>query len=277
MKSEVLQGCNIVFSGVIPLDKAPETCVFYYLISACCLSLFYIRSEVWQLAEQFGATCSHDLSRRTTHVIAARKGTSKVNSAQRRREISIVSLSWLLTSVNLWRRQPESAYTLDPGSPQGSDVVSSRNDDGPSSQNISGNLDEGEDDEEADLQDINWGDAEAEIQAFLDETDDEDSRLDSSHEDGTDGQPSEDESYSVATEGKKRPLSSSTASRSGTEVGASSPLAKRRRVAAARAGQSKLKLSESALAVEDAADSTADEGEDEDLDDFAKALEGELM
>lgn len=27
MKSEVLQGCNIVFSGVIPLDKRPETCV----------------------------------------------------------------------------------------------------------------------------------------------------------------------------------------------------------------------------------------------------------
>lgn len=212
-------------------------------------------------------------------MIAARKGTSKVNSAQRRRDISIVSLSWLLTSVNLWRRQPESAYTLDPGSPQGSDAASLRNDDGPSSQ--SGNPDDGDDeedeDEEADLHDINWGDAEAEIQAFLDETDDEDSRLDSSHEDGTDGHVSEIELYSTSAESKKRQLGSSTGSRSGNEAATGSPLAKRRRVAAARVGQSKLKLSESVLSAKDGAESTADEAEDEDLDDFAKALEGELM
>lgn len=236
----------------------------------------YRRSEIWQLAEQFGATCTQDLSRRTTHVIAARKGTLKVNNAQRRRDISIVSLSWLLTSVNLWRRQPESAYALDSGSPQDSDAASSKFGDKPSPQAGSGNVEQNEDDDETDLHEIDWGDAEAEIQAFLDETDDEDSRLDSSHED-VDGNASEDDGNNRSLEGGKRPLTSSTTPQSGPGGAVGSPLAKRRRVAAARAGQSKLKLSESAPTVEEGADGTADEGEDDDLNDFAKALEGELM
>lgn len=237
------------------------------------------RSEVWQLAEQFGATCSQELSRRTTHVVAARKGTSKVNSAQRRRDVSIVTLSWLLTSVNLWRRQPESAYTLDPGSsPQHSDVDSSHPGDRPSPRNGVDEQDASEnEDDEADLHEINWGDAEAEIQAFLDETDDEDSRVDSSLEDGLDGSSPQGDTSANPNDRKKRPLSSSTSTNPEAKAAAGSPLAKRRRVAAARAGHSKLKLSENALVPQEGGDGTTDDGEDDELDDFAKALEGELM
>lgn len=230
---------------------------------------------MWQLAEQFGAVCTRDLSKRTTHVIAARKGTSKVNSAQRRRDVSIVTLSWLITSVNLWRRQPETAYSLDPGSsPQDSDVPSFDNEEQASPQNGDGaqstgdeNEDELEEDD-ADLGDIDWGDAEAEIQAFLDETDDEDARP----VDAQDRRAVKEGSTKPSADGRKRAALPVT---QGDDAG--SPLAKRRRVAAARAGRSKLKMSESASHRDEAEAQTSDDGEDEDLDDFAKALEGELM
>jgi RNA polymerase II subunit A-like phosphatase len=242
-------------------------------------------TEVWQLAEQFGATCTKELSKRTTHVIAARKGTSKVNSAQRRRDISIVTLAWLLNSVNLWRRQPESVYLLDAGSsPQHSDGVPSTSG-YPSPSNTAGKEEGDELEDDAHFDDMDWGDAEAEIQAFLEETDDEDSRSDIF----TPEEDSLPDGTAEGTDGKKRTLSASQHSES------SSPLAKRRRVAAARVGRSKLKMSESAdapsadnaddaskggpassLLVKDASQENADT-DDDDLDDFAKALEGELQ
>lgn len=229
---------------------------------------------MWQLAEQFGATCSEDLTRRTTHVIAARKGTSKVNSAQRRRDVSIVTLSWLLTSVNLWRRQPESAYILDGGSPQPSEVASSLNDELDAAQKSLAEAPDHMPDEAEDLHDIDWGDAEAEIEAFLNETDEEDSRIEILHEDTADEHTSEDEASYSPTDGKKRSLPDSSASTSSVAVG--SPLAKRRRVAAARVGRSKLKLSQKAVGTE-GDEEVDDDAEDEELDDFARALEGELM
>lgn len=170
-------------------------------------------------------------------------------------------------------------YALEPSSPRThSDGASVHADDIPSPR--SGTSDQVADPKgDPEFNAIDWGDAEAEIQAFLDETDDEESRVESSAEDGGDGQASgAEDSGSTIAERKKRSLSSSGRSSGDNTVG--SPLAKRRRVAAARAGQSKLKLSESAAAVEDGSlDESEDgeDGEDEDLDDFAKALEGELM
>lgn len=171
-----------------------------------------------------------------------------------------------------------------------------------------------EDDEDAGLHDIDWGDAEAEINAALDETDDDD--------DGTRSVDMNDEvsdAESTASSGgvRKRPRLSSTPS--STSVSGESPLAKRRKVAAARAGKSKLKMSDSidlssetstpapvqlntlATSIKDeivsstvSSSTSSDSGsiildgieaggdgeggtdEDEDLDDFAKALEGEL-
>lgn len=157
---------------------------------------------------------------------------------------------------------------LDSGSPQHSQVGPALAEDADAVQKDLGEVPGDNTDEDEDLQEIDWGDAEAEIQAFLDETDDEDSQ----HVDTIDGHTSDEEASGGLTEHKKRALttSSTSAETSG------SPLAKRRKMAAARAGQSKLKLSRSAEAEEDG-DETGDEGEDEELDDFAKALEGELM
>jgi hypothetical protein len=53
IKRTVLGGLHIVFSGIIPNNHgSPET------------------TEIWKLAESFGASCHHNLGRQITHVVA---------------------------------------------------------------------------------------------------------------------------------------------------------------------------------------------------------------
>ena len=170
---------------------------------------------------------------------------------------------------------------------------------------------------------VDWGDAQAEIEAFLHDegTDDDDDGMASGNntadESETDSQAGRGATEAV---GKKRQRSSPASSTSSSASVSSrsradaagfstsgpsgeSPLAKRRKVAAARIGHSKLKMSESIDALEagttvstssassvrsnspaaiskDAGGGTVtsdeEEDDDDDLDDFAKALEGEL-
>lgn len=54
LKHKVLEGINIVFSGIIPLFQDPS------------------HNEFWILAAQFGATCSKDINANTTHLIASK-------------------------------------------------------------------------------------------------------------------------------------------------------------------------------------------------------------
>lgn len=242
------------------------------------------------MAEQFGAHCGTDITKRTTHVVAVKRGTSKVNQAARRKDVFIVTLSWLLQSVNLWRKEPESAYLLETGStigdgdpalPDDSDSISMHSDPNP----------DGNDAE--DLEEFDWGNAEAEIQAFLEETDEEFGDTDNEEGIATlERIPSEHSNI-----GGKRSLSTTREAGTGAGERPLTPLAKRRRLAAARAGQSKLKFSENAdltdaapaiealnahresaeaavrRRVTDLSDSDDEDGE---LDDFAKALEDEL-
>ena len=58
MKSQILGGVNLLFSGVIPLDLNPPN------------------TEIWKLSEQFGAKCWSNLNKHVTHVIAAKVGLS---------------------------------------------------------------------------------------------------------------------------------------------------------------------------------------------------------
>ncbi|KIK70552.1 hypothetical protein GYMLUDRAFT_253918 [Collybiopsis luxurians FD-317 M1] len=95
MRSDVLKGVHLLFSSVIPLDTKPES------------------TEIWRMAHMFGAKCTTELSSETTHVVAAKRGTVKVDTARRRGNIKVVWLSWFTDSVALWQRQDETRYLLD--------------------------------------------------------------------------------------------------------------------------------------------------------------------
>lgn len=59
-KQQILAGVNVVFSRVIPLETDPK------------------QHPLWQLAEQFGASCSEQCGDNTSHVVATHGGTEKV-------------------------------------------------------------------------------------------------------------------------------------------------------------------------------------------------------
>lgn len=100
VKRKVLEGCNIVFSSVIPTNLHPET------------------SRFWTLAESLGARVSLDLvldddaENRTTHVVASKLGTAKVNAAKKHEGIFIVGLDWLFCCAERWERADERLFTL---------------------------------------------------------------------------------------------------------------------------------------------------------------------
>ncbi|KAI9068710.1 hypothetical protein FKP32DRAFT_1587477, partial [Trametes sanguinea] len=96
IRMQTLEGCHILFSSVIPLDTRPEA------------------TEIWKTAHAFGAKCYTELTPRVTHVVAAKRGTQKVDAARRRGGIKIVWLAWFTDSVALWHRQDETPYLLDP-------------------------------------------------------------------------------------------------------------------------------------------------------------------
>ncbi|KDR85564.1 hypothetical protein GALMADRAFT_234505 [Galerina marginata CBS 339.88] len=95
LRSEVFEGVHILFSSVIPLDTVPET------------------TEIWRMAHMFGARVSTELTSDITHVVAAKRGTVKVDMARKRGGIKIVWLAWFTDSIALWRRQDEKPYLLD--------------------------------------------------------------------------------------------------------------------------------------------------------------------
>ncbi|KIY50645.1 hypothetical protein FISHEDRAFT_12865, partial [Fistulina hepatica ATCC 64428] len=106
MRASVLRGVTILFSSVIPLDTVPEN------------------TEVWKTAFMFGARCVTELSGQVTHVVAAKPGTVKVDAARKRGGIKIVWLAWFLDSIALWERQDERTYLLDdPGATVSSPVM----------------------------------------------------------------------------------------------------------------------------------------------------------
>ncbi|KAF8756225.1 Antiviral helicase [Rhizoctonia solani] len=72
------------------------------------------KSEYWRQSELFGARCHARLGPEITHVVAAKRGTEKVNQARARGTIAIVRPEWLHRVVTTWTRAPEEDYLLDP-------------------------------------------------------------------------------------------------------------------------------------------------------------------
>ncbi|KAI8977575.1 hypothetical protein BDF20DRAFT_836359 [Mycotypha africana] len=95
VKSHVLSGCHLVFSGVIPLQVDPTT------------------SSLWKMATSYGAQCWEELTGKVTHLIAAHPCTTKVNKARKYPKIQIVSPPWLFNSVWNWKKEEEEKYKLE--------------------------------------------------------------------------------------------------------------------------------------------------------------------
>lgn len=85
MRKEVLRGCTVVISGLIPLGEQPRS-----------EKKGKARSPIVRYVEQLGGNITTDVNGNTTHVIAARTGTEKVFKGVRVRGCAIVSVDWLM-------------------------------------------------------------------------------------------------------------------------------------------------------------------------------------
>lgn len=92
----------------------------------------------------------------------------KVDQARRRGGIHVVWVSWLVDSLAHWKRQDETPYIIDADAPAAESTTPP-----PPEISLEGEIEEPV--EELITDDPNmWADASAEVDAFLDETDDED-------------------------------------------------------------------------------------------------------
>lgn len=95
IKNKILDGCHIVFSGLIPLNTKPMS------------------SDLWRLAESHGAKCYTDLKPTVTHLVAAKAGTDKVNKVLANPNIFLVNPSWFYDSLKFWKKADEEFYSVD--------------------------------------------------------------------------------------------------------------------------------------------------------------------
>lgn len=104
VKSRVLAGVVIVFSGVVPLGMDVAS------------------TDAAILAKTFGARIEENVGRSTTHVVAARNRTLKVRKAIKRGKgrIKIVSPQWLTDSISRWSKLDEKPFVLDTEGKNGS-------------------------------------------------------------------------------------------------------------------------------------------------------------
>ncbi|KAF9245912.1 hypothetical protein BU15DRAFT_70971 [Melanogaster broomeanus] len=161
MRSRTLDGVYIVFSSVIPLDTKPET------------------TEIWTVAHMFGARCYTELNNRITHVVAAKHGTVKVDMARKRGGINIVRLAWFTDSIALCQRQDETPYLLEDPTRKAPSLSPNLD-----PHQISSDPEPDADDWDVEpappgnttyeLADINWDDINDEVEAAMNESDDED-------------------------------------------------------------------------------------------------------
>ncbi|KAL1116434.1 hypothetical protein AAG570_004908, partial [Ranatra chinensis] len=83
LKSQVLKGCTIVFSGLVPINNNT-------------------RAEGWsRLARSLGAQVGQDLEAGvTTHLVAANPSTLKVHKARKMKGVNIVVPKWLINCAH---------------------------------------------------------------------------------------------------------------------------------------------------------------------------------
>ncbi|CAH0391919.1 unnamed protein product [Bemisia tabaci] len=94
VKKQVLAGSYLVFSGIIPTHVELET------------------TRAYMVAVSLGAVVTKEIDENTTHVVAVRNGTAKVNAARRKRHIKIVTADWLWLCAERWEKVDERLYPV---------------------------------------------------------------------------------------------------------------------------------------------------------------------
>ncbi|KAI5633554.1 hypothetical protein NE865_13713 [Phthorimaea operculella] len=101
VKSKVLTGCSLVFSGLVPTHQKLHT------------------SRAYQVAKSLGAEVTQDYTENTTHLVAVRSGTAKVNASRKQGEgknkLHVVTPDWLWACAERWERVDERLYPLQRG------------------------------------------------------------------------------------------------------------------------------------------------------------------
>lgn len=100
LKSEVLVGVSIVFSGLVPNIVKLE------------------HSRPYLIAKNLGAEITEGITAATTHLVAASTGTQKVFQAQKTKIIQIVTPEWLWTCSERWEHVDEKLYPLSTNRPR---------------------------------------------------------------------------------------------------------------------------------------------------------------
>ncbi|XP_077263093.1 RNA polymerase II subunit A C-terminal domain phosphatase Fcp1 isoform X3 [Temnothorax americanus] len=94
VRSQVLKGLCLTFSGLIPTHQKLR------------------QSRAYKVARAFGAEVTQDLTEKTTHLVAIRKGTAKANAARKVANIKIVNSDWLWTCAERWEHVDERLFPL---------------------------------------------------------------------------------------------------------------------------------------------------------------------
>lgn len=94
VRSQILKGCRLVFSGLVPTHVKLE------------------QSKAYQVAKGLGAVVTQDIEDDTTHLVAVRPGTAKVNSGRRKRKLKIVTPDWLWCCAERWEHVDERIFPL---------------------------------------------------------------------------------------------------------------------------------------------------------------------
>ncbi|KAL9615536.1 MAG: hypothetical protein Q9167_000049 [Letrouitia subvulpina] len=96
LKNQVLSGVVIVMSGIVPLGWDVQS------------------SDLAMWAKSFGARIEENVTRKTTHLVAARNRTAKVRHAIKggKDRIHIVGPQWLINSLSRWTKLEETPYLL---------------------------------------------------------------------------------------------------------------------------------------------------------------------
>jgi RNA polymerase II subunit A-like phosphatase len=90
VRRKLLAGTSLVFSGLVPTHTPLE------------------KNRAYLVARSMGAQVTQDLTPETTHLVAVRPGTAKVNAARRAaRNIFVVTPDWLWCCAERWEKVDE--------------------------------------------------------------------------------------------------------------------------------------------------------------------------
>lgn len=93
-RAKVLEGVSLVFSGIVPNRMKLED------------------NQAFKIARSLGAKVTQNIELDTTHLVALRIGTAKVNAASKKKNLKLVTPEWLWTCAERWEKVDERLFQL---------------------------------------------------------------------------------------------------------------------------------------------------------------------